>query len=295
MQIEWLSPPPPRASGRGTHDVAALHCPDAAGDITIAQFLQQAQLPSLPLLPHLLRPQQQEQQHATDALSHRAVQSNAAHSSAKQGPDSGNGSADGADAGSNASTKEHVAAIVGRFGLNDAQQSVAAHVAAWLPSIAAGTAPSPQLGKPQIGGKGPCLTAAGSGGRGGVGSSGTGSSPVCLVHGPFGTGKSTLLVALVHLLTSYQVGRCCTWRAEAWVCHARFCFSLIHHEQCVCWFCVAPGRASLVLGVPSFDKLQSTSSSLPCTQAMTAVMHIHVCPCIAAHTCHHFAPNPPCS
>ena len=28
------------------------------------------------------------------------------------------------------------------------------------------------------------------------------SSPICLIHGPFGTGKSSLLVAIIHLLTA---------------------------------------------------------------------------------------------
>jgi len=77
--------------------------------------------------------------------------------------------------GALALAEEHVA----RFALNPEQADVARAVAAWLPPGAAAAsaagAAAPQPRHP-----------------GGV----------ALIHGPFGTGKSSLLVALVHLLTA---------------------------------------------------------------------------------------------
>jgi hypothetical protein len=69
---------------------------------------------------------------------------------------------------------EDAAAVVARFNLNEEQAAVVAQLAAWC-------AP---------------------GGGGGAG--GAPPPPICLVHGPFGTGKSTLLVALLHFVLAQR-------------------------------------------------------------------------------------------
>jgi len=139
--------------------------------------------------------------------------------------------------------------VVMQFRLNPAQAAVAAHVADWLPQLMQDVQKRQQQG----GRKGPgrirtpallaSKTSTAAGGQGSSKQQGPGSSssrssarpPVCLIHGPFGSGKSSLLVAVIHLLTGL-------FTLEVWVCSQCFCLSqlllllllLLHHPMTLC-------------------------------------------------------------
>jgi hypothetical protein len=109
-----------------------------------------------------------------------------------------------------AAVAELTARIVEQFCLNGAQASVVGHVADWLPQLMQDLAARQQKGPGSRRGRGQMLakpavaTPAAGGSNSANGATGVSSSsrpPVCLIHGPFGSGKSSLLVALIHLLT----------------------------------------------------------------------------------------------
>lgn len=152
---------------------------------------------------------------------------------------------DGAPAGiplpsSASASQKLLGLVVQRFRLNPAQAAVAAHVADWLPQLMQDVQQRQQQGKKIRGIVRPNATAltanrapsaaaaaAAAAGAGGIASAGGSSSgsraPVCLVHGPFGTGKSTLLVALIHLLTGLGEQQVSAFSTVTW-----------HQQQCVC-------------------------------------------------------------
>lgn len=84
--------------------------------------------------------------------------------------------------------------MVRRFKLNNGQARVAAHVASWLPKLAPRSAQAKAKRSVSLSRLPDAAAAAGAAGAA------VPQPPVCLVHGPFGTGKSTLLVALLQLM-----------------------------------------------------------------------------------------------
>ena len=56
------------------------------------------------------------------------------------------------------------------------------------------------------------------------------SSPICLIHGPFGTGKSSLLVAIIHLLTASRADVTAAMHPLIQLAYCSFCSA----SRCVC-------------------------------------------------------------
>ena len=191
FEIEWLSPKPSHL-GRTT-PVYAIHGTQAHVELEVLDLVRR-ELPShqTPLIPYLLGGLEanSSQHHALYKRKHDIESATGFRPPTISGRERYHHQASRQESGSehncaaedDGSPRRLAMEVIQRFNLNEEQAEVVHHVATWtehqdlrmdgrINSLHSEDAPR-------------CR----------------GASPVCLVHGPFGTGKSTLLVAILHLI-----------------------------------------------------------------------------------------------
>ncbi|MEW5302806.1 MAG: hypothetical protein WDW36_005553 [Sanguina aurantia] len=190
LEVEWLDGPP-KGLDR-SQAVCALKGPDISSELSILELLHGSDLNALPLFTHHLCA------HSPAGLPFTHVAAAAAAAAApaplpKPPPPSskqqlGPASTPGREPGSSLSPLpaplDCMAAaerVIDDFGLNPDQADVIRHVGSWLQQ-------PPQEQPPEATAPLPCRP------------------PVCLVHGPFGSGKSSLLVAVITFLVRQGQG-----------------------------------------------------------------------------------------
>jgi AAA domain len=169
MEVSFLSERPSGLGRAGQH-VFALRGPEAAMELGMIDCLASLDAASLPMLPHLLQ---------------------APRAPAPAGDLEELGAAD------TASPDGALADVVARFRLNAGQRGVMEAITSWF----AGSAAVRGLALGSAGLESPCVASL----RCAAALQGPAVNPIC-IHGPFGSGKSSTLVAALLLILSHTGG-----------------------------------------------------------------------------------------
>ena len=179
FEIEWLSPKPSNLGRQ--RQVYALKGVEAYIELGILELLKGGVLEETPLIPYLLAKKRQE---ANASKNHDAMHKNDFVSEMTRDPDFKPELPIKSD--QNNQAYQHAKHIISSFKLNTEQADVLYSIAGWAVKEAKTTSGAVSFGQnhkcEHLGHK----------------------PPVCLIHGPFGTGKSTLLVAILHLIMSLR-------------------------------------------------------------------------------------------
>jgi AAA domain/Protein of unknown function (DUF2439) len=176
FEIEFLSSRPTTLGGRST-PVYAIKGPNASMELNILDLLRSPSLSVLPLLRSILGAVPLSLNPAAllnsgSAPNNIPLSNESEKVDDKSGEESGVAGQDGGDAELvQKSPGEHAEKVIHKFKLNAEQAAVVRHISTWANNV-----------------------------NDKNNSTGAALPPVCLIFGPFGCGKSSLLIAVLHLL-----------------------------------------------------------------------------------------------